>query len=190
MGVAYAQLVRDGLPTSSLPANAEAWHYHAGTVDEESFILGHAAGSGSAAAAGPRIAVLHAWIWLDNPAGLFATDNWALPYARLGLPPPAVAREPDEVTFAAALAAGGERYLGTLLRLRYGLAAAESRRVDSTLAGHAAALRRALAVDGPGAASVHLQAAWRSLERDLADRCSSCGRGLLAALTAPAAHTH
>jgi hypothetical protein len=29
--------------------------------------------------------MLHAWIWVDNPQGIFAADNWALPFLRLGL---------------------------------------------------------------------------------------------------------
>jgi hypothetical protein len=31
---------------------------------------------------------MHAWIGLTNPAGMFATDNWALPFARVGIPAP------------------------------------------------------------------------------------------------------
>ena len=33
-----------------------------------------------------ELTMLHAWIGLENPAGAFANDNVALPYARLGLP--------------------------------------------------------------------------------------------------------
>jgi hypothetical protein len=33
-----------------------------------------------------ELTMLHAWTGLDNPAGMFANDNVALPYARLGLP--------------------------------------------------------------------------------------------------------
>ncbi|MGH7567039.1 MAG: hypothetical protein ACREK2_09440, partial [Gemmatimonadota bacterium] len=33
-----------------------------------------------------ELTMLHAWIGLDNPAGIFANDNAALPYARAGLP--------------------------------------------------------------------------------------------------------
>lgn len=190
VGVAYAQLVREGLPTSSLPAPADAWHYHAGSVDEESFILGHASGEAASAAAGPRIAVLHAWVWIDNPAGLFATDNWALPFARLGLPLPTAAREPSEVTLAASLAGGGERYLATLLRLRHRLDDVESGRVDSVLAGHAAALRRALAAGSSSSALRQLQAGWRDLEHDLTDACPSCGLGSLGSLVHPETPRH
>ena len=37
---------------------------------------------------GTRLAMVHAWIWTPNPDGVFAADNWALPYVRLGLPAP------------------------------------------------------------------------------------------------------
>ncbi|MGH7627661.1 MAG: hypothetical protein ACREOJ_20390 [Gemmatimonadaceae bacterium] len=42
--------------------------------------------------------MLHAWLWLPNPAGMFASDNWALPFVRAGVPvpladPSAAARE-------------------------------------------------------------------------------------------------
>lgn len=33
-----------------------------------------------------ELTMLHAWTGLENPAGAFANDNVALPYARLGLP--------------------------------------------------------------------------------------------------------
>lgn len=190
VGVAYTQLVRDGLPTAPLPAPADAWHYHAGTVDEESFILGHASGGHGAGPGGPRIAVLHAWVWMDNPAGLFATDNWALPYARLGLPFPDGGEEPSGATLAAALAAGGERYLGRLLRLRYRLEGDEARGVDTMLVEQAAAIRGALTAAGPAPPSDILDAAWRDLERALAHRCASCPCGFLASLLAPAQPAH
>ncbi len=114
VGVAYAVLVKDGAaPPTSLPVPPGAWHFHQGTVEEESFIRSHA-GFGHHMP-GPKIAVLHAWIWLDNPDGLLATDNWALPYARLGYQPPA--RPSHAAARAMALAAGdgGRIYLEALL---------------------------------------------------------------------------
>jgi hypothetical protein len=33
-----------------------------------------------------RLAMAHAWIWSESPAGVFADDNLALPYLRAGLP--------------------------------------------------------------------------------------------------------
>ncbi len=80
VGVAYAVPLRAGEPVPELPR--DAWHAHAGSVGEASFLPSHA---GHMADPGARIAVLHAWVWLENPAGTFATDNPALPFARAGI---------------------------------------------------------------------------------------------------------
>ncbi len=113
VGVAYAVLVKDGAPPTSLPVPASAWHFHQGTVEEESFIRSHA-GFGHDMP-GPKIAVLHAWIWLDNPDGLLATDNWALPYARLGYRPPSQPSHAAARAMALAADDGGRLYLEALL---------------------------------------------------------------------------
>jgi hypothetical protein len=39
------------------------------------------------------VAILHAWIWIDNPRGTWVADNWALPLVRAGLRPDSVAIE-------------------------------------------------------------------------------------------------
>lgn len=116
VGVAYAALVTDSAPQPRLPVPADAWHTHAGTVDEESFLLSHAGvHSSHPRNHGARLAVAHAWIWLDNPAGLYETDNWALPCARLGFTPPAGLSA--DAGRALALAAGATAYFETLVRV-------------------------------------------------------------------------
>ena len=85
-GVAYATPVQRGEepPEFILPG---LWHFHSGTVDEETLLLNPRSmhhGSGDQ----PRLAMFHAWVWTENPDGLFAQDNWALPFLRLGLPVP------------------------------------------------------------------------------------------------------
>src|SRR5690348_15128838 len=40
---------------------------------------------------GARIAMLHAWLWFDSPAGMFVSDCWVLPFVRGGLPAPSSA---------------------------------------------------------------------------------------------------
>ena len=57
IGVAYAALTGSDTVPGTLPVTHAAWHFHSGTVDEESFIRGHAdmaPGGGDS----PRIAVL------------------------------------------------------------------------------------------------------------------------------------
>jgi hypothetical protein len=142
-------------------------------VDEESFLLGHAAPPG----AGPRIAVLHAWVWFANPAGLFATDNWALPYLRIGLSPPAKGSGPSPPVLAVALASGGEAYFETLLRLRHALPPGTTGRVVEILRQHAASLRSRL--EASSAAGHHpddeaLAGAWDIVEADIRGVCPDC----------------
>lgn len=146
VGVAYAKLVRDAVPPIGLPVPAEAWHFHQGTVEEESFVRTHAGLTHITTGheREPRIAVLHAWIWLENPDGLLATDNWALPYARLGyrMPPGA----PRNAARALALAAGdgGSTYVEALLRAVGHPNAVEEQRLARLVERHQAAARALL----------------------------------------------
>jgi hypothetical protein len=115
IGITYAVLVTNAMDVPpDFPVPASAWHFHGGTLEEESFILSHE-GLRHEDATGPRIAVLHAWVWLENPAGVFTTDNWALPFARFGLVPPPGA--PEASARAAALAGGGDAYVAALARV-------------------------------------------------------------------------
>jgi len=160
VGVAYAKLVRDGTPPLGLPVPPAAWHFHEGTVEEESFLRSHA-GVGHVVP-GPRIAVLHAWIWLENPDGLLATDNWALPYARLGYRMPAGAS--TEAARAVALAAGdgGRHYVEALLRALGRPNAGEERALALLVERHQAAARALL----PGDATT-LAHCWTELLEDV-----------------------
>lgn len=98
VGVAYAIPLRPSEAPPDQPLPRHRWHTHSGVVDEESLANRH---GGSGSGQGDRVAVLHAWIWLENPAGPFAAENWALPYVRLGLAPP---REAAAATMLAAQA--------------------------------------------------------------------------------------
>jgi hypothetical protein len=132
VGVAYAALVTDSAPRPRLPVPADKWHTHAGTVDEESFLLSHAGvHTAHTRNTGPRLAVAHAWIWLDNPAGLYETDNWAVPCARLGFTPPAGLTA--DAGRALALAAGATAYFETLVRVVGGADSAELVRLRAVL---------------------------------------------------------
>lgn len=120
VGAAFAVLLKAGQqpPSGIVPVGPADWHYHSGTVSEESFVASHAAGGHHLS--GPAIAVLHVWAWLENPDGPFATDNWTLPFARLGLPRPDTEPEPDAL-HAVALAAGGDRYYQAFLAAAEGV---------------------------------------------------------------------
>ncbi|HKP49540.1 MAG TPA: hypothetical protein VJU17_05950 [Gemmatimonadales bacterium] len=170
-GVAYAKLAYGEPPVSAIPAPPSAWHYHAGSVDEESFIASHAAGGAHDSSRGPRIAVLHAWLWAENPAGLFATDNWMLPWRRLEIAPPVERPGPDSLTLMAALAAGGEHYFTTLIRLNNDLGGPATAKVMDILTVHANLLR-----SGPGS-SEELGKAWSGINRELREVCLGCFLG-------------
>lgn len=86
LGVAYALPLLEGEKPPDEPAGREAWHAHSGSLDEETFVPHHHVHSGHANH-GPRLVMVHAWVWLANPEGLFAADNWAIPFLRLGLEP-------------------------------------------------------------------------------------------------------
>ncbi len=161
-GVAFAKVVgpEDSLPT--FPAGKAAWHFHMGSIEDESFgPHGHMMG-----AAGTRLAVVHTWVWLPNPAGLFARDNWALPYVRAGLEPPAVP-EPDA---ARALAAGivNRPYY----RMRWMHAGLGTDTLDHVLDAHGAAVRTVIA-EPPKARDRDLAALWRALCKNVGKACST-----------------
>ena len=119
VGVVYAVPLAPGERPPAIPDLPSRWHEHNGTVDEESLTPSHDAHGGHGDAASPaeapraRLAILHAWTETPNPAGLFATDNWSLPFVRAGLAPPA---SPDPLAARAlALVAGAEPYYLRLL---------------------------------------------------------------------------
>src|SRR5262245_24461776 len=95
VGVAYALPLLAGETVPQRPAGSHAWHDHFRTIDEETASPHHH--TPGHAREGARLAMLHAWIWLDNPDGMFAADNWAIPFLRAGYryapgTPPAAAR--------------------------------------------------------------------------------------------------
>ena len=90
------------------------WHTHAGSIDEETLVLnprGMHHGGGDQ----PRLAMIHAWVWVDNPAGVFEQDNWALPFLRIGLPVPE--KIPPQAGKALFLLTDGAEYYMNLIQL-------------------------------------------------------------------------
>src|SRR5713101_3433184 len=161
VGVAYAVLVNGDTAPASLPVPATAWHFHQGTVDEESFLRSHAGADHVMPGPGPRLAVVHAWIWLDNPDGLLATDNWALAYARLGLGVPANGSRAAARALALAAGDGGWMYLEALIH-------AVGQPSDSETAAVASVVRRHQAEARARASeTAALEECWRALWIDV-----------------------
>lgn len=188
VGVAYAALVTDSTWPPALPLPSWAWHTHAGTVDEESFILSHAGvHQAHLDGSGPRVAVAHAWIWLDNPAGLYETDNWAVPCARLGFAPPAGLSA--DAGRALALAAGGTAYFATLVRVVGAPDSTEQARLQAVLERAGSEVLRRVG-HGTGRTPLppellpELEASWRRTWGDLLAAASPAVRERLAALPA------
>jgi hypothetical protein len=110
-GVIYARPLGPGEAPPEFPLPGLPWHDHVGAIDEESVLLHQAM---SAEASGFRLSMLHAWVWTENPDGLFAADNWALPFVRLGLAVPE--RIPVAAARALSLPVGGDAYHHLLFR--------------------------------------------------------------------------
>ena len=160
VGVAYAKLVRDDTPPRGLSVPPAAWHFHQGTVEEESFLRSHAGLAHREP--GPRIAVLHAWIWLENPDGLLATDNWALPYARLGHRMPPGSSQDAARAMALASGDGGRHYVEALLRAVGRPSPVEGEALARLVEKHQAAARALLPSDVQG-----LEHCWTELWKDV-----------------------
>ncbi len=86
-GVAYTYPVQPGETPPSLPLKEMKWHYHSGNLEEEAFGL-HPKMKQSNEKDIANLAMLHAWVWKDNPEGMFAADNWALSFIRNGIAAP------------------------------------------------------------------------------------------------------
>jgi hypothetical protein len=145
-GVAYAVPLLTGESPPEGPFAGVRWHDHASTIDEETLIphgehAGHGGGDREADAP-PRLAMAHAGVWLTNPAGDFAADNWAIPYFRLGLETPAEA--PVACAKALALVSGGASHLAAVVEAAGARAPSERGAVHRALERAQRSVREAL----------------------------------------------
>ncbi len=98
VGVAYTVYRRPGEPVPEGFAGAsDHWHTHdvvrlaqAATAERPfvRWLVQRRIDQGKVGPGGGRtlLTMVHAWIWLDNPEGMFAQEHLALPYLRAGLP--------------------------------------------------------------------------------------------------------
>lgn len=186
-GVGYTALLRPGeQPPDFAPARG-FWHEHNGTVADESFPLAHHMSETATAASGNgesslRLSILHAWVWMLNGDGLFATENWSLPSLRVGLSDWR-ARSHDALR-ALALASDTTEYYALMIRTGVAgsgtpLTASEERaaldvltRSRAAAAGEAALLRGRAHVTDDAVARLALtwESLWSELERILPAR--------------------
>jgi hypothetical protein len=135
-GVAYTRLLGPGDGYPAFPhTTPDAWHEHNGGVGDEVLPRAHHApqmtGDESPRL---RIVVMHAWIWIANPAGVWASENWGLPYARLGLSPDA---GPGGLHARGVSLVTGASYYSDALLAGGALTADEESRVRQILSEHA-----------------------------------------------------
>ena len=166
LGAVYALVLHRGEQPPPIPASAQ-WHDHVGTIDEESLLFGHDHMAGDEDV---RLAVMHAWIWTPNPAGMFATDNWALPFVRLGVSPPQ--HLTWQASRAASLLAGAASYYDRLFAAAGALDDRESAAVAALVERHRAIVQRWWDSRPPGvqvsaADEGQLQTMWLQLADDV-----------------------
>jgi hypothetical protein len=155
-GVAYIAVV-DGGTLPPPPFEGIEWHVHERTVTDEVVGGGHGA---EIEPGRKRIAMMHAWLYADNPDGIFTPDNWALPYIRLGLPAPA-SPNPDAAR-ALTLLAHGVDYYTTLASQAAGLDESEQDVVRSNLERCRESVAAVNLEDvADGSSSTHLAMLWR-----------------------------
>ncbi|HEU0013579.1 MAG TPA: hypothetical protein VFQ45_07830 [Longimicrobium sp.] len=180
VGVAYTWYRRPGEPLpEGFAGEADVWHTHdvarlARAATAERPVLRWAVdrrirrGRVGAGDGRTLLTMVHAWIWLDNPDGLFAEQHRVLPYLRAGLPADFAVGASEEAALGVAL--GGPE--GCAVEARRtdrlaGLSRAQSRDLAAACARRAAEVRAAPRDDAP-ALNAAAERAWRAYESDRA----------------------
>jgi hypothetical protein len=181
LGVAYAVPLLDGERPPESPAGRDAWHDHSRTISDETILPLHM--HGSSGGTGSRLAMLHAWVWSTNPDGVFAADNWAIPFVRLELATPAEISA--AMGKALSLAVGGRDYFEMAIAAGATLSPADQVPVKRALddAQHTVeSLVRALKSGENGRAPERLAQVWARLWADMESVVSEDARRRLALL--------
>lgn len=136
VGLGFAAPLLAGELAPEAPAGRGAWHDHSRTIEDETVLphpepghLHHHAKGG--AEPGPRIAMLHTWLWAPNPDGMFAADNWGLAYVRLGLTVPP--NSPPGAAKALSLMTGGVTFFAELFAAEPRAVPLDRASIDKTL---------------------------------------------------------
>jgi hypothetical protein len=167
LGAGYVITTRGNEP-APVPGWPAYWHEHSGALDDES---GARVGVRDVAPDATHVWVLHIWSALPNPASRYDADNWALPFARLGIAPPADV-DHDMGRALSLAVAGGDRYLRGVLEGAGLLEAHTLPQVDSAIAETRAVSERVVGTArARGALSAEegetLRHAWHSLSARL-----------------------
>jgi hypothetical protein len=141
VGLAYAVPLGPHDDPPERPFGREVWHDHVGAVDEEVLLLDHPS-THEGGAHGHRLAMVHVWMPLENPDGVLAQNNWALPWWRVGLEAPEAPS--PEAARGVSLARSGRDYYAELLRRAAPLSLPEEAAVDEVIRRHADRADRAV----------------------------------------------
>lgn len=170
-GVAYTQTVGPGEKPPNFPFDG-AWHYHAGSLDEEAFgLTPH--GMMHEDGGEPRLAMLHIWIWKSNPDGLFTADNWGLSFVRLSLPVPS--KVSPDASRALFLVSGGVDYFSRMVQVAGDPTPKEREAVRKKLMAYQAKVRKYLAQKDEASHNpdvVELAGFWQALWVEIAEEVS------------------
>jgi hypothetical protein len=164
LGVAYVLPLIQGESAPDSPIGKEKWHDHFRTLEDETLLpQHHAAGH---AGDGPRMTMLHAWIWLANPAGMFAADNWAIPFSRLGMK--AAEHASETAGKALALVSGGAEYFSASIHAAVPLTSTERKKIDAALARSRGAVEALLRRSAqPSELSENLTSVWTGMWKEI-----------------------
>jgi hypothetical protein len=158
VGVAYTVYRRPGEPVpAGFAGSADAWHTHdivhlaQAATEDRPFLHGIVERRIRQGRVGPGdgrtlLTMVHAWVWLENPDGLFAQEHRALPYLRAGLPAEwANGSNDDAAQGIALLAPDACRYEVKRTARLAGADGGQERLIASACEQQAAQLRSALA---------------------------------------------
>jgi len=181
-GAAYTIPVSAGMPPPSFPYEG-AWHAHAGQLMDEAFgLVPHGVRDDDR----PRLAMLHAWTETANPDGVWAADNWALPFVRRGLVVPA--HVPPNAGRAVALVAGYDAFFREAIRRAASPSEADWAVIDAAFAARKQTIAPLLSAS-PTADVAALEQEWATLWSEIEDSVSASVVQALAPLFGIDAHT-
>jgi len=165
-GLAYAIPLLPGEQPPDLPAGKDAWHDHFRSIDEET-IVPHHQHPGSADSE-PRLAMLHAWVWMPNPDGVFAADNWALPFVRLGLKPEAGASHAQAL--ALTLNSGGIEYFAKMVNAGASPTKKQQEKMEQAFESARASVRQAILENKLARLTGIWEQLWKTIESVIGSR--------------------
>lgn len=160
VGAAFIALRDPGEPVPGPVALRDAWHEHAGTLEEELLAADHHSHTDDDSFA---VLVLHVWAAPPLDGGWFDVQNWRLPWIRSGVEPATVS---SDAARALSLLHSRDYYADYLLRS--GVPAADRTALDGMLRDGVDRVAALIAAE-PGATSdADLEAEWRAFTGGIA----------------------